>query len=136
MEEFEAFCYEMHPKAHTDFQRSKLSWNDLVPGTVVLTLRAGFSGDEGEFRVISNEKSENDDWKYLEAIEGLKGKKHFGPMRSILSKQQESYNAKNRLGVEFWWQAVVPVDYDSIQSMNPKERREYINDILRGYRVQ
>jgi hypothetical protein len=104
----ENFIKEHYPEMEVIYKRSLRSWDDLQPGTIVLTLRAGFGGGPGEFRKVKEiGKDKFGEYILLVCLD----EKH-NESKSILYKEDLDPGYS-----EYWWQAVVKVDYNYIKSL-------------------
>jgi len=127
---FEGFVEEFYPHILVKYKRSKLSWDDLTPGTIVLTLRSGFGGGAGLFRRVTDEFKKTDNWEYKHLAEVDPKPDQNYRSNSILMREDNSHGRKER-----WWQHVVPVDYDYIMSLPGRKKWDYIDDITDNKRA-
>jgi hypothetical protein len=106
---FEEFVKKHYPFTVAEYERSKMSWDDLVPGTVLITVRPGFAG---KLRMVTDEHEKTDKWDDRSMIKDCGCHRHPE--------------------TDDWWRYAVPIDLEKYRAMSWRERWDYVDDLAKG----
>lgn len=116
----EDFVKTYHPSVMKQYERSLLPWDVLKVGTVVVTLRAGFSGYAGVIRKVIELRSDKvGNCAVLSSVDETVS-------NSLLYESYDRYtDDKVR-----WWKDVAIIDFEHYKNLNLRERTNYINQLV------
>lgn len=97
MKTLEAYVAKFHPEVIKEFERSKLNFESLVPGTRIRVLLAGFGNMYPEIRIVDELALDGEPRVYLK-----KPGRDCDATRYILYRDPIDY--RDELGSQYWWQ--------------------------------